>query len=71
MLASKFETLSKKGQEIHFEETAFIELVDFFELEESFEKALEVNNLALSCYKFSPKLHTRKARLLIENKQEE
>lgn len=71
ILASKFETLSKKGKEIQFEESAFINLVDYFEAEESFEKALEVNNLALTCYKFSPKLHTRKAKLLIDNKQEE
>jgi tetratricopeptide (TPR) repeat protein len=71
ILASKFETLSKKGQDFQFEETAFIELIDYFELEESFEKALEVNNFALTYYKFSPKLHTRKARLLIENNQEE
>ncbi len=70
-LASEFETLSNKGQEIHFEEAAFIELIDYFEMEESFDKALEVNNLALSYYKYSPKLHTRKARLLIENNQEE
>ena len=70
-LASKFEILSNKGQEIHFEEAAFIELIDYFELEESFDKALEVNNLALSYYKYSPKLHTRKAKLLIENNQEE
>ena len=70
-LASKFEILSKRGQEIQFEEASFIELIDYFELEESFEKALEVNNLALSYYKFSPKLHTRKAKLLIENHQEE
>lgn len=71
ILASQFEILSKKGQEIQFEEASFIELIDYFELEESFEKALEVNNLALSYYKFSPKLHTRKAKLLIENKYEE
>ncbi len=71
ILASKFEFLSKKGKEIQFEESAFIQLIDYFELEESFEKALEVNNLALSFYKYSPKLHIRKARLLIENKQEE
>ena len=70
-LASKFEILSNRGQEIQFEEASFIELIDYFELEESFEKALEVNNLALSYYKFSPKLHTRKAKLLIENHQEE
>ncbi len=71
ILASKFEFLSKKGKEIQFEEAAFIQLIDYFELEESFDKALEVNNLALTYYKFSPKLHIRKARLLIENKQEE
>ncbi len=71
VLASKFEILSKGGQEMQFEEAAFIELIDYFELEESFEKALEVNNLALAYYKYSPKLHTRKAKLLIENQQEE
>ena len=71
ILASKFEILSKKGQQIQFGEESFIELINYFELEESFEKALEVNNLALSYYKFSPKLHTRKAKLLIENKFEE
>lgn len=70
-LASRFEILSKKGGDIHFGEAAFIELVDFFELEESFEKALEVIDIALSNFKFSSKLHTRKARLLIEHRQEE
>ncbi len=71
ILASEFESLSEKGREIHFEETTFIKLVDYFELEESFEKALQVIDRALSMYKYSPKLHTRKAKLLIENHQEE
>ena len=68
MLASKYEILTIRGHEIQFEENTFIKLIDYFEREESFEKALEVNDLALSYYKFSPKLHTRKAKLLIENK---
>lgn len=70
-LATTFEALSDGGQKIQLNESDFIKLVDYFELEESFSRALEVNDLGIFCHKFSPKLHTRKARLLIENKREE
>lgn len=64
-LVLRYEVMLKDGQDINLPELDFFRLMSFYEEEGSFPKALEIVDQALSLFKFSPKLHTQKAKLLI------
>lgn len=70
-LIIQYEAMSQKGKVSSIEAAAFIKLIDFYETEDSLDKALEVSDLALKQHKFSSELHTKKAKLLIALKKEE
>ena len=66
-----YEKLVKQGAEDNLRIIDYLNLIKHLEEEYSLTEALEATSFALSKYRFSPRLHTRKAELLINNKQEE
>ena len=66
-----YETLSKKGVEVNLREIDFLNLIAHLETGYSISDAIEVADHAITKFKFSPRLHTCKARLLIDQGQEE
>jgi tetratricopeptide (TPR) repeat protein len=66
-----YETLSKKGIEVNLREVDFLKLISHLESGYSISDAIEVTEHALTRFKFSPRLHTCKARLLINYGQED
>ncbi|MFT5168317.1 MAG: tetratricopeptide (TPR) repeat protein [Saprospiraceae bacterium] len=66
-----YETLSKKGIEVNLLEIDFLNLITHLETGYNLSEAIEVADHGLAKFKFSPLLHTCKARLLIDHGQEE
>ncbi len=66
-----YETLLKKGVEVNLREIDFLNLIAHLESDYSIADAIEAADHALMKFKFSPRLHTCKARLLISQGQEE
>lgn len=66
-LISQYKELSHKGTASLIEETAYLRLIDHYEKTVSFEETLELNETALEHYPFSVELHSKKAKLLLNN----
>ena len=66
-----YDTLLKKGTEVNLREVDFLKLISHVEKEISLSDAIEVADNAIKRFKFSPRLHTCKARLLIDYGQED
>ena len=65
-IVSKYESMLKSEEITSFDELVFIQLVDYYEKEFNLSKAFEAINKAIETYKFSPSLHARKAKLLLD-----
>ncbi|MCB0654423.1 MAG: tetratricopeptide repeat protein [Saprospiraceae bacterium] len=65
-LVIKYESSSKSGQTLFFDENSFLQLIEFYEREERLDKAIEVANQAIERYLFSVDFYLRKAELLID-----
>lgn len=66
-----YDTLLKNGTNIHLREIDFLNLINHVSAQTNRADALEIVDFALDKYKFSPRLHTKRALLLIETGQEE
>lgn len=65
-----YDTLLKKGIEVHLREIDYLNLINHVAMEYNQNDALEITDFAINRYQFSPRLHTRRAHLLIETGQE-
>jgi len=64
--------MSQKGKVFKLEETAYLQLAEFYENKESSTKALQIVKQALQQYSYSAELYLRQAKLLLnEGKTEE
>jgi tetratricopeptide (TPR) repeat protein len=70
-LVIKYESSSKRGQTLFFDEGSFLQLIEFYEREERLDKAILVANQAIERYLFSVDFYLRKAELLIDAGKEE
>lgn len=61
-----YESSSRRGQTLFFDEHAFQQLIEFYEKEERLDKALTVADQAIERYLFSVDFYLRKAELLID-----
>ncbi len=68
-LVTEYESMSRNGDSIYLEEKTYIELVQYYELNYFYERALEVAELALEQYQYSANLHVRRASLLLAVKR--
>jgi len=60
-----FETKFEKGEVGYLDEKTFLQLLEYYEDEYLYEKALEVANLALEQYKYRSDFYLIKARILL------
>ena len=65
-LLSNFETNFEKGNSILYAEKTYLEIIRFYEEEFQYDKAIEVADLALEQYAYSPDFIIIKARLLFQ-----
>jgi len=65
-LANEFESMSKRGSQAYFEDRHLFKLIDFYENEFSFEKAMEVTDFALEQFKYRIDFYIIKVRLFIK-----
>ena len=66
-LISRYEVMSQKGKVAFEQEAAFLTLIDHFEKEFQYEKALEVVDYAMMQHRHNVDFLLRKANLLIQN----
>ena len=62
-LVNEFETMSQQGNVSFLDEQDFLKLINYYEKEFLFEKAIEVADYALNQYGFSADFHIKKAQL--------
>ncbi|MEM1324626.1 MAG: tetratricopeptide repeat protein [Bacteroidota bacterium] len=65
-LVAQYESDLQNGESAFLEEDAFLELVDYYDEEGQFGKALETLTHAIACHPFCTHLYLRKALLLID-----
>ena len=71
-LVFQYEVMSQKGKVFKLEETAYLQLAEFYENKESSTKALQIVNQAIKQYSYSAELYLRQAKLLLnEGKMDE
>jgi len=66
-LMSDFESNFEKGLDVVYSEKTFLEFIRYYEEELQYDKAIEVSDLALAQYSFSPDFYIIKARLLFQS----
>ncbi|MDH3650387.1 MAG: tetratricopeptide repeat protein [Saprospiraceae bacterium] len=71
VLVNEFETMSQEGNVSFLEEQDFAKLINYYEKEFLFEKAIEVADYALNQYGFSADFHIRKAQLFLATRKSE
>ncbi|MEN0006005.1 MAG: tetratricopeptide repeat protein [Bacteroidota bacterium] len=64
-----YEALSQKGHQHHFEEEAFLQLIDYFAQQNQINRAIQVAAHAFETYPFSLELALRKIELLLDTYQ--
>ena len=65
-LISEYEAMSQKGTVGFYEETAFLALVEYYQEEELFTKAMEVIDIAIQQHTYTSTFYKKKAQLLLE-----
>ena len=65
-LISEYEAMSQKGTVGFYEETVFLNLVEYYHEAELFGKALEVIDHAINQHAYSSTFHKKKAQILLE-----
>ncbi len=68
-LLNRLEAMSRNGTVAFFEKSAFHQMIDYFEDQQDFVKALELATMATEQHSFSAGFYIRKARLHLENGQ--
>lgn len=68
-LVAEFETMSEKGTVAFLDEKNFLRLIEYYENECVFERALEATEYALQHHGFSADFYIKKAQLLIDCNQ--
>lgn len=68
-LVSEFENDFEKGSVGYLDEKAFYQILDYYEEEYSFDKALEVVDLAISQYQYRSEFYITKARLQLNTQK--
>ena len=71
LLVNEFETMSQKGSVSFLEEQDFLKLINYYEKEFLFEKAIEVTDHALHQYSYSADFHIKKAQLFLATRNSE
>jgi tetratricopeptide (TPR) repeat protein len=69
-LVAEYEQLLEQEQEIFLEEKSYFQLIEYFEEEHQFQRALEVVEHALRHYAYTVGFYIKKAELLIEEEQD-
>jgi tetratricopeptide (TPR) repeat protein len=64
-LITEYEEMSQKGMVCFYEESVFMQLIDFYERTQDWHKALNVTNDAITRHAMSANLQLRKAQLLM------
>jgi tetratricopeptide (TPR) repeat protein len=70
-LVNEFETMSQQGTVSFLDEQDFLKLINYYEKEFLFEKAIEVADYALNQYGFSADFHIKKAQLFLATRNSE
>ncbi|MBK8502736.1 MAG: tetratricopeptide repeat protein [Saprospiraceae bacterium] len=70
-LVNEFETMSQQGIVSFLDEQDFLKLINYYEKEFLFEKAIEVADYALNQYGFSADFHIKKAQLFLATRNSE
>ncbi len=70
-LVNDFETMSQEGTVSFLDEQDFLKLINYYEKEFLFEKAIEVTDYALNQHGFSAEFHIKKAQLLLATRNSE
>ncbi len=71
-LVAEYEASTQQGLAVFLDERSYQEIIDFYEAEEQFERALTVTHQALGHYRFSTDFYLRQAQLLLlTNRKEE
>lgn len=70
-LVNEFETMSQQGNVSFLDEQDFLKLINYYEKEFLFEKAIEVADYALNQYGFSADFHIKKAQLFLATRNSE
>ncbi len=71
VLVNEFESMTQEGKVSFLEEQDFVKLINYYEKEFLFEKAIEVADYALNQYGFSADFHIRKAQLFLATRKSE
>lgn len=69
-LVAKYETLREKGEELFWEEQIFLQIIEYYEREHQWSRAIESTDYAIKKYAYSSNFYLKKAQLLIEDDQE-
>ena len=64
-LVAAYEAQFGRGEEVFFEEKAYLKIIDFYEKDFQLDKALEVAGYAITHHTYSSECYSRKAELLI------
>jgi tetratricopeptide (TPR) repeat protein len=70
-LVTEYENMIQRGLATFFDEKDYLKLVDYYEEEGLFERALEVVEQALKNHQYSADFYIRKAQLLLDTSREE
>jgi tetratricopeptide (TPR) repeat protein len=69
-LVAKYETLREQGEEVFWEEKTFLQVIEYYEREHQWSRAIESTDYAIQKYAYSADFYLKKAQLLIEDDQE-
>ncbi len=69
-LVTEYESIVEKGSMKYYEESDFLQLVDYYEQETMRTRAIEVLDQAISCHPYSVSLFIKKAKLLMDEHQQ-
>jgi tetratricopeptide (TPR) repeat protein len=69
-LVTDYEALREQGREVVWEEKAFAQVIEYYERENQFPRAIEAINLAIKHFAYSADFYLKKAQLLIDTHQE-
>lgn len=69
-LVAKYETLREQGEEVFWEEKTFLQVIEYYEREHQWSRAIESTDYAISKFAYSADFYLKKAQLLIEDEQE-
>lgn len=69
-LITEYETSLESGSELFLDEKTYFQLIEYYENEDRYDKALETVERALQYHRYSVDFYIRKAQILIDNEQD-